>query len=135
MTEQQGSGTETHQPVERRHRADSWVMVLRAFGIVGYLGLLAALFLYDQAHPQRSVIDERLLNGLNLTVDLRRTWDFDLAQNIFYLMLLGVFLGGFGLVLSARRNRRADDSYRLYLTLLTMISLAGVLLYLTRMQF
>lgn len=121
-----------HALPERRRGADSLIILIRSFSILGWLVLVAAMAVYDHARPERSFIDERILRGLGLPLHLRRSWDFDLAQYIFYLMVMGLVLGLVGLAATWRRHRRHDDSYRLYLILITLISSTGVWLYLLK---
>ncbi len=120
---------------ERRVSADIWIYIIRTLSITGWLGLVAAMAVYDHARPEFSLIDERILGQLGVEVKLRRSWDFDLAQYIFYLMVMGLALGISGFVMSIRRHRRHDDSYRLYLILLILISATGTALYLMNLGY
>lgn len=113
----------------RRKHADMRVVWMRSAGVIGWLLLVAVLGVYEQARPEFNIIDARLIQSLGLELDLRRSWDFDLARYMFYLMGLGAMLSMSGLLLSIQRNRRNDDGYRFYLSLLGLISLTGMLVY------
>lgn len=113
----------------RRQQADIRVLCIRTVGIIGWLLMVAVLGVYDQARPEFNIIDERLLQELGLELNLRRSWDFDLARYMFYLMGFGAILSLSGLLLSIQRNRRSDDGYRFYLLLLGFISVTGMGIY------
>ena len=114
---------------DRRRGEDAWLLLMRLFGIAGWLFLFAALAVFDLARPQEYLIDPRLLERLGLPSSLRPYWDLELARYIFYAMVLGLTASVAGLWLNRHRLRRRDDHYRLYLIVLGIISLAGILLY------
>lgn len=115
---------------ERRKGADILVTLMRGFGLIGWLGLFAALLIFDKAQPEKSFIDARFLERLGFSVNLRNSWDFDLFQYIFYLMVMGLVLSLAGLFVHSKRNRRGDDGFGLYLIMLGLISVAGIVTYL-----
>jgi len=105
------------------------VLLVRIFGICGWLGLFTAMVVLAKAKPESSLIDEHFLAQFGYEVTLRRAWDMDLARYIFYLMIMGLGLSVIGFPLHMRRSRREDDGYGLYLILLGIISLAGIIMY------
>ena len=114
---------------DRRRAPDLVVLVVRLFGICGWMGLFIALIVLAKAKPESSLIDEHFLAQFGYEVTLRRAWDLDLARYIFYLMIMGLVLSIIGFPLHMRRARREDDGYGLYLVLLGIISLAGIIIY------
>jgi hypothetical membrane protein len=105
------------------------VLLVRLFGICGWLGMFTALVILAKAKPESSLIDEHFLAQFGYEVSLRRAWDMDLALYIFYLMLMGLGLSLIGFLLHLRRAKREDDGYGLYLIVLGIISLAGIIIY------
>lgn len=92
--------------------------------------MLGALLIVDKARPETDAfIDKEFFNKMDIPVVLRSSWDQDLAHYIFYLMILGCFLGITGLAINIRRNRRKDDGYKTYLFVLTFLSITGMALY------
>ena len=120
----------TSQPLphaSRRHRRrDPLLLALRWLSLVGWLALLAALFVLAEARPPVETFFERWY-GLRL----RSSWNLDLARYIFYLMLLGLGTSLTGLVINSRRLRRRGDEWRVSLILVAIISLLGLIRYLT----
>ena len=57
-----------------------------------------------------------------------------LARYVFYMMIGGLFVSGFGLAVNIRRKRRRDDEIYLSLVLVGIISLAGIIFYLYSFQ-
>lgn len=115
---------------DRRKGPDLWVKLMRISGLLGWLGMFAALVVLGKAQPEESFIDERFLERLGFSVNLRNSWDFDLLQYIFYLMMMGLILSIAGLLVHRRRDRRHDDGYGLYLIILGLISVSGIISYL-----
>ena len=92
--------------------------------------MLGALLVVDKARPETDTfIDKDFFNKIDIPVMLRSSWDQELVQYIFYLMILGCCLGMAGLVINTRRNRRKDDGYKTYLFMLTLLSITGIVLY------
>jgi len=115
---------------ERRKGPDKWVYAVRSFGIIGWCLMLGALLIVDKARPQSDAfIDKEFFNRIDIPVDLRITWDQDLARYIFYLMILGCFLSVIGLIINIQRSRRKNDGYKTYLFMLAFLSVTGIVLY------
>ncbi len=109
---------------ERRTGPDLWTRSLGWLGTVGWLLLFIALALAAKAKPQVETFFDRWYN-----LHLRTTWDDELAQIVFYLMILGVLLSGAGLFINTRRYRRKDDEVRVSLILMGVVSLGGIFFY------
>lgn len=115
---------------ERRKGADLVVRLMRLFGLAGWLVMFAALVIFGKARPEESFIDKRFLEHLGFSVQLRRYWNENLMQYVFYLMIFGLALSLAGLIMHYQRRRRQDDGYGLYLIVLGVISAAGIGSYL-----
>lgn len=114
---------------ERREGADQAVKLMRFVGIVGWLGMFAALVILGKAQPENSFIDERFLSQFGYFVRLRSYWDMSLVRIIYFLMIMGLCLSLVALPVHLKRSRRHDDGYRIYLISLAVISLAGIIAY------
>lgn len=110
----------------RQRRSDPALLALRWLSVAGWLILLAALLVLAEAKPPVETFFER-----HYKIQLRSTWDLELARYIFYLMLLGLGTSLTGLALNSRRLRRTDDEWRVSLVLVAAISLLGLIRYLT----
>lgn len=110
----------------RQRRSDPLLVVLRWLSVAGWLILLAALLLLGEAKPPVETFFERWYN-----ISLRSSWNLELARYIYYLMLLGLGTSLTGLVLNSRRLRRKGDEWRISLILVAVISLLGLIRYLS----
>lgn len=120
----------SEQRTERRKGPDKWIYAVRSFGITGWCLMVGALLVVDKAKPETDAfIDKEFFNRMDIPIELRTTWDQDLARYIFYLMILGCCLSVAGLVINTQRNRRKDDGYKTYLVTLVLLSVTGIGLY------
>lgn len=110
----------------RQRRKDPLILVLRWLSVTGWLILLTALFVLGEARPPVETFFERWYN-----IQLRASWNLELARYIFYLMLLGLGTSLTGLAINSRRLRRKGDEWRVSLILVAAISLLGLIRYLT----
>lgn len=108
----------------RRKGPDLWSRSLRYLALTGWLLLVIAIFILDQAKPKIETFFERVYD-----IRLHQQWDMDLAKYILWLMVLGFFLSIVGLIINAKRKRRRTDQWRLSLIFLGIICSAGMLLY------
>lgn len=111
-------------PACRRKGPDLWSRSLRYLALAGWLLLVGAFFILEQAKPKIETFFERVYD-----IRLHQQWDMDLARYILWLMILGLLLSIVGLVINAKRNRRRTDQWRLSLIFLGIISVAGIILY------
>ncbi|BCR02978.1 hypothetical protein DESUT3_00470 [Desulfuromonas versatilis] len=111
---------------ERRRGPDPLVRSLRWLGGLGWLAMLAALVFLDLAKPEIETFFERWYQ-----IRLRTTWDLQLARYLFYSMLAGLAFSLAGLAANLRRRRRSSDEIRVSLVALAVISLLGILRYLS----
>ncbi|MFH1741082.1 MAG: hypothetical protein ABIH23_18940 [bacterium] len=111
--------------IERRKGPDIWVRLIGWFGVIGWLVLLGAMFIAGKAQPHFETFFDRLFH-----IQVRETWNLQLVEYIFYLMIFGFCISAIGLLINATRHHRKYDRYRDYLVLLGVISLAGIIKHL-----
>lgn len=119
----------TRPYVDRREGPDLWIKLLSWLGVLSGVSLVAALFVTTIAKPEVETFFDRFYN-----LRLRRAWDMELMQYIFYLLLICLFSSIAGLVINSRRKRRKDDHVRASLIVMLCISLFGLVQYLVLMS-
>lgn len=113
---------------ERRKGGDGILKLLSVLGVVGWFIMLIALFVIDKAKPQQF---EFLMNNIDSrSHNLQLGWNDSLLQYVFVLMVVGFLISIIGLYLNSMRKRRRNDSYRVHLIFLLIISTIGILYYL-----
>lgn len=110
---------------ERRKGPDLWVRLLTWTGLASGTSLVAVLFITAVAKPQVETFFDRFYN-----LHLRRSWDMELMQYIFYLLLVCLFCSLGGLIINSRRKRRKEDHIRASLIVMLCISIFGLIQYL-----
>ena len=113
--------------VERRSGGDALMKVMLWLGLTGWLLMLVALFVLDEAKPKHM---ENMMGG----VDSRTSyfsfgWNDELLSYVFILMVLGFFASIMGLIINNMRHRRRHDSYRVHLIFLLIMSTIGIFSY------
>jgi len=112
--------------VERRRGPDVIMQSLTWIAAAGWFLLFLALILFDRAKPETTNFFDRFLGR-----EVPATgWNEQLTAVLFGIMIIGFCLGGIGLYLNSKRMRRKDDTYRISLIILAVISLCGMLIYL-----
>ncbi|MBU0730097.1 MAG: hypothetical protein KKE17_03900 [Proteobacteria bacterium] len=110
---------------DRRKGADLWLKTLGWLSVVSWALMFAALVLFGKARPQiQTYIDTKF------NVPLRAEWNIELANYLFYLMIVGLFLSLAGIVINLKRHRRRNDEFIISLIMLGIVSLAGIIFYL-----
>lgn len=109
---------------ERRKGPDFWIKFLKFMAVSGWIFMLIILIILEKAKPQFETFFDRFYN-----LSLRTTWDYSLAQNIYYMMFAGLLISITGLIISAKRYRRKEDMYPVSPILIGIFSIAGILLY------
>jgi hypothetical protein len=113
---------------ERRKGSDSLMKLLSALGVIGWFIMLVALFVIDKAKPQQL---EFLMNNIDSRSRAYQVgWNDELLYYVFALMVMGFLISIIGLYLNSMRKRRRNDSYRLHLIFLLIITSIGILYYL-----
>jgi len=110
---------------DRRRGPDIWSRVMRWMAVAVWGLMLAAMLLLGWAKPKVETFFDRYYQ-----LDLRSSWDMELAHYIFYCMIAGLLLSVAGLVINNRRHRRRDDEYLVSLMLSAILCLSGIGLYL-----
>ncbi len=114
----------TDMKPDRRRGADFWTKALRWLGVFGWFVMFVALFIIDRAKPEEENMFTKAAN-----VSVRKTWNQELIQYLFYLMIFGLCISVIGIVINSRRHHRADDRFRYILIILGIISLFGIIKY------
>ncbi len=110
---------------ERRKGPDLWVKVLSWLAVFGWFLMFMALFIIDRAKPEYENMFTKAAN-----IDVRTTWNQELINYLFYLMIFGLCLSIIGLVINSRRHHRANDRFRFTLIILGIISFFGIIKHL-----
>ena len=110
---------------ERRKGPDLWVKVLGWFAIFGWFLMFMVLFIIDRAKPEYENMFTKSAN-----IKVRTTWNQELINYIFYLMIFGLCMSIIGLVINSRRHHRAKDRFRYTLIILGIISFFGIIRHL-----
>ncbi len=110
---------------ERREGPDFWIRLLTWSGLLGGISLVGALFITAVAKPEIETFFDRFYD-----LRLRRSWDLELMEYIFYLLLFCLFSCIGGLVINHLRKRRKADQTRASLIFMICISIFGLVQYL-----
>ncbi len=110
---------------ERRKGPDLWVKLLGWFAIAGWFLMFMVLLIIDRAKPEHEDIFTKKAN-----IEVRTTWNQELINYLFYLMIFGLCMSIIGLVINSRRHHRAKDRFRYTLIILVIISLFGIIRHL-----
>ena len=114
--------TNTRMKLDRRKGPDPWVKVLEWLGVIGWFLMFAALFIIDRAKPQS---EKFLIKATK--AEASTTWNQELTNALFYLMIFGLCISIIGIVINSRRYRRKDDRFRITLIILGVISIFGII--------
>ena len=114
----------TRPYVERREGPDLWIKLLTWSGLLSGISLVGALFITAVAKPEIETFFDRFYD-----LRLRRTWDLELMQYLFYLLLLCFFSSIGGLIINSKRKRRKNDHTRASLIVMLCISIFGLVQY------
>lgn len=109
---------------DRRRGPDVWVKSLRWLATVGWLLMVAALWVASEAKPEMETFLQRWGGG----APVRRSWDLELARYILYLMFPGLLIGYGGLIVNLMRSRRHKDEVRISLILLAIMATIGTII-------
>jgi hypothetical protein len=113
--------------VERRQGPDLLVRWVKWTGYCAWILALIIIGITTYAKPQIETFFDRLLE-----VKLRKTWDMELMQYAFYLMVATFILCSIALVVNFRRKRRKSDRFNKSILFLGIVSLFGAILYRTQ---
>jgi len=118
-----------YPPTERRKGPDLWLKVLTFSGLISGVSLVVALFVTALAKPEVETFFDRYYN-----VRMRKSWDMELMEVIFYLLLLCLFSSLFGLGINVWRRRRKGDYIRASLIFTLGVALFGLAGWLVLVQ-
>ena len=109
---------------DRRKGPDLWIRILKVLGVVSWFFMLLFLILLEIAKPEFESFFDRFYH-----LNLRTTWDLEVAQHLYQLMFIGLGISIIGLLIGSQRYRRKTDKPPSALILIGVISIAGVALY------
>lgn len=118
---------EKKKVIDRRRGPDILIRWIQWSAFIGWMLLIATVFVVAEAKPPMETIIDRLLK-----VHLRKTWDQDLLRYCFYLMILLCALCVAAFVVNLRRNKRKTDRIRVSFVLLGLTSIAGMIIYMIK---
>lgn len=110
---------------ERREGPDFWIKLLTWSGLLSGISLVGALFITAVAKPEIETFFDRFYD-----LRLRRSWDLELMEYIFYLLLFCLFSSIGGLIINSLRKRRKTDQTRASLIFMICVSFFGLVQYL-----
>ena len=115
----------SEQGDRRVKQRDPVVQALQMLSFLSICIIALLAFLIALAQPASyAVINKRSGFGA--------TWDPELCRVLFAVLIAGLAVGTTGLVFNAKRLRRKYDFLRVNLILLSVTSLLGIIIYLSR---
>ena len=112
-------------PKNKRKGPDLLISLINWISVAGWILIIAVLVIIGKAQPAMVTFWDRLLQ-----TGVDSSWDIELAQYAFYLMVVLLFLGLAGLFMNSKRHKRKTDRYRVSLIVMTLFSVAGIAVYL-----
>ena len=109
---------------ERRQGPDTWIRMMKFFGMLSWSLFIFAFYLVGKAQPQLESFFEKWLN-----VEVREGWDERLLLYSFMLMLGIFYFSCFALIINTRRHKRKSDKYSPALIFLLVSSVVGIAIY------
>ncbi|RQD69743.1 MAG: hypothetical protein D5S00_05770 [Tindallia sp. MSAO_Bac2] len=116
-----------HDRRNRRKGQDLWLKTIQCIGIISWLLMIPLLILIDQAKPQFETFFDRYFD-----IQVDAGWDYEVFRYALYLMVAMLILSGIGLLINKTRHKRKDDYYRINLIIIFMLSLLGIIYYISR---
>jgi formate hydrogenlyase subunit 3/multisubunit Na+/H+ antiporter MnhD subunit len=110
--------------IERRKGPDIWMKIVSWASIAGWIVLFAIIYILSKAKPQTENFFDKMLN-----VRLRKTWDIDLAQYAFYLMIFLLIFSFSTFIINIKRHKRKTDRYSPSIILMFIFSVMGIISY------
>ena len=108
--------TELPRPVDRRRRKPDKIMsIMKIFALIGWLSILAGLYVSHFAFPQQTTVLDIYRDNI-----VRRTWQPDYLFYALYMIAAGFVLSIVAFFLNRRRLRRKSDK-------LSIVVIAGII--------
>lgn len=118
----EGRGQKTYQ--DRRKKPDLLVKSVRWFIMGSWLTVVAAVVIIGIAKPKFKTFFDKWRE-----VNLRTTWNTDLAKYFLYAMIIGFCTSVFGILIDLKRHRRKDDQHHYSLEFIGIVSIIGIIMY------
>ena len=109
---------------DRRKGPDVWIRILKILGVISWFFMLLILILLEIAKPEFETFFDRFYH-----LNLRTSWNLDVAQHLYRLMFLGLGMSMVGLLIGSQRYRRTTDTPPVALVLIGVLSIVGIALY------
>ncbi|MBU0485899.1 MAG: hypothetical protein KKB30_15455 [Proteobacteria bacterium] len=109
----------------RGERPDSLTKTVRWLGVASWVIMFSALAIIGKARPEAETALDKKYN-----IVVQTTWDVELANYLFVLMIVGLILSLIGICIKQQRTRRRTDEYMYSLYILGITSTCGILYYL-----
>jgi hypothetical protein len=107
--------------IDRRGRRDVWTRLLTLFNILSWVIISLILIITERAKPEFESFFDRVYR-----LDIRTWWDIEFVKYLFWLAFVGSIMSSVGLILSVTRGRRQEDTSRLGLLLMGLLSVVGL---------
>jgi len=107
--------------IDRRGRRDVWTRLLTIFNVLSWVVIALILILTERAKPEFESFFDRIYR-----LDIRTWWDIEFVKYLFWLAFAGSIMSSIGLILSVTRGRRQEDTSRLGLLLMGLLSVIGL---------
>lgn len=111
----------------RRKGQDVWLKLIQWIGIISWVLMVPLLVLMDRAKPQFETFFDRYFD-----IQVESGWDYEIFRYAFYLMIFLMVLSGTGLLINKTRHKRKDDFYRMNLIIILILSILGIIYYISR---
>ncbi len=106
---------------DRRGKKDVWTRLLAFFNVLSWGIIALILIVTERAKPEFVSFFDKFYE-----LELRTWWDVEFVKYLFWLAFAGSIMSSVGLILSVTRARRQNDTSRLGLLLMGMLSVLGL---------
>ena len=112
---------QNNNTTDRRGRRDLWTRLLTLFNLLSWVIIALILIITERAKPEFESFFDRVYR-----LDIRTWWDIEFVKYLFWLAFAGSIMSSVGLILSVTRGRRQEDTSRLGLLLMGLLSVVGL---------
>lgn len=107
----------------RRQGPDFWVKFVKWVGICSWFILFIIVTIITKAQPQVENFMHKVAQA-----HLRKTWNMELIQISYYLMLFLFFIAISAFIANTRRLKRATDRLNISVIIMLILSTIGLIL-------
>lgn len=113
--------------IERRKGPDIVVKAVWWMVGTGWVLIFIAFMFYIEARPKFETFIDRMVKA-----HIRNTWDFNVLQYAFFVMLINIAICIIGFIMNMLRQKRKTDKISKSIVVLGIINLSGIIWYLLR---